>query len=302
MEDNSTSIPNQFWFIPTDILMITSSSLAALLAALSLSIILIDKTCRTVPMMLVANTCLIELLFATDMFALALFTLNNDLKQIRYQDALCVTRAILGYMTPLLQNFSFLIQAIYRYLAVVYPSRLFYQSAKFQGFMICLLWIFGLLYTVSVLVFGKIKYLDSDQICQQPLILCFVTIYNMLLIFVIPCSSTICVYFKLVLYARKMNRNSTAVNLLKRAKQELKMLRRIVILVFGVLCICLPKASVVFMGYFTPPPMYHFRIAFLFVHISLAFVMITIFKFTDQFQNFLMKTIRSRSTRVLPFS
>ena len=83
-------------------------------------------------MMLVANSCLAELVFGSDMLGMAIFTFQNDLKQIQYQDSLCIFRGYLGYIATILQNYSYLLQAVYRYIIVVYPTRLFWQSAKFQ--------------------------------------------------------------------------------------------------------------------------------------------------------------------------
>ncbi|CAF4783604.1 unnamed protein product, partial [Rotaria sp. Silwood2] len=83
-------------------------------------------------MMLVANSCLAEVIFGSDMLGMALFTFQNDIHQIQYQDSFCVFRGFLGYVVTILQNYSYLLQAIYRYITVVYPTRLFWQSVRFQ--------------------------------------------------------------------------------------------------------------------------------------------------------------------------
>jgi len=300
-ENISLSVSTEFWFIPTDILMVSCSSIAVLLSLFSLFIIIVDKACHTIPMMLTTNTCVAVFIFSSDMLALAIFTLHNDLKQIRYQDSLCVFRGILVYITVLQQNYSFLCQAIYRYIKVVHSNRLFYQSAKFQGIIIGISWTFGfVVYGIPLIVVGNIQYLVDDQICQQPMTLSFVMIYNVLLIFLIPSLMTISIYYKLIVYVKTMNKRSMAVNQVNRAKQELTMLRRIVILNAGFMCICIPKASMIFIGYFTSPPKYHYRVSYIFVHISLIFVMGAIFKFTDQFQNFIMKRIRPQQNLIAP--
>lgn len=300
-ENISLFISTEAWFVPTDILMIICSSIAVLLTLFSLYIIFIDKACHTVPMLLTTNTCIAALIFGSDMLALAAFTLHNDLKQIRYQDSLCVFRGIAIYITVLQLNYSFLCQAIYRYIKVVHSTHIFLQSAKFQCIIIGISWTFGfVVYGIPLFIFGNIQYLVDDQICQQPMTLSFVMIYNMLLIFMIPASLTISIYCKLVMFVKIMNKKSMAANQVNRAKQELTMLRRIVILNVGFMCICTPKASMIFMGYFTPPPKYHYRISYIFVHISLAFVMITVFKFTDQFVNYVMKQFRPPQNWVVP--
>jgi hypothetical protein len=47
------------------------------------------------------------------------------------------------------------------------------------------------------------------------------------------------------------------------------------------------------MSFFTSPPKYHFRIAYIFVDVSLAFVMITIFKFTGPLKTAVKKLLKN---------
>lgn len=298
--NNTTSLPMESWFIPIDIVMLTCSIIAVLLAIFSLFIIIIEKTCHTIPMMLTANTCILDLIFGIDMIASVLFALQNDIKQVYYQDSLCITRGTLGYLTIFLQNYSFLSQAIYRYIRVIYPNKIYYQTWKFQGLTLFLQYILGFIYIIPVVLIGDVNYHEYDQICQTPLTLSFIMIYNMFSIYAIPSSITIFIYYRLIRYVQAINRNSTANNLVNRARQELTMFRRIVILNLGVTCINLPYAIMVFLGYITTPPKYHFRISYVCVDVSLAFIMIAVFKFNDPLQDFLKKKFFIRSNRIMP--
>lgn len=184
----STATDIEPWFIPFDILMTISTAFSVILVVIYLFIIIFDKTCHTVPMMLVGNSCLAEILFRSDMLSMALFTLQNDLKQSQYYDSFCIFRGFLGYIVTVLQNYSYLLQATYRYITVVYPTRLFYQSRKFQLFLICLIWIWGIVCPLPYVHTNGIKYNIDNQICQLPLGLSFLTIYNALCVYVIPVS------------------------------------------------------------------------------------------------------------------
>jgi hypothetical protein len=93
---NSSTVKFKPWFIPFDILSMASFVLVIILSALFLLIIILDKTCHTVPMMLVANSCLVELISGFTLLSVTVFTLQNNLKQIYYQDSLCIFRS---YMT-----------------------------------------------------------------------------------------------------------------------------------------------------------------------------------------------------------
>ncbi len=87
-ENTSMMITTELWFFPLDIIMILCTVSGVVLAAFFLMIIIFDKTCHTIPMMLVANSCLAEVVFGIDMLAMAIFTFINDFKQIQYQDSL----------------------------------------------------------------------------------------------------------------------------------------------------------------------------------------------------------------------
>ncbi|CAF1494862.1 unnamed protein product [Adineta ricciae] len=251
-------------------------------------------------MLLFANTCLTELLYGSVVLAMNIFTFYNDLKQIQYEDSLCVFRGYVGYVVTALTNYSYLIQAIYRYVVVLYFDRIFLQSARFQLFLICLTWIFSFLCPLPIMLTGEIKYIFDNQICQMPLRFSFFQIYNPFFIYIIPISSIVLIYFLLVRYVRKMNQNVTRVNILFRAKQELKMVRRIVILIFGITMIGIPYVTFIFISFFTTPPKYHFRVVFIFLDTSLLFVMIALFQFTDPLKIFIMRKVKRNPTKTVP--
>jgi hypothetical protein len=293
-DTNATIINIQSWFIPLDIICVTSLILAIILAGLFLFIITIDKTCHTVPMMLVANSCLAELIFASNSLGMAVFTLENDLKKIEYQDSLCIFRGYMTYTVCSLQSYSYLLQAIYRYVVVVYPTRLTFQSARFQILLICLTWICGIIYPIPIVFTDQIKYFADSQICQLPLRLSFLTIFNVSYVYMIPMTGIIFIYFHTVRYVKRMSKRVTPINTLSRAQRELKMIYRIVILVSILLVLGLPYTIFVFMGLFNRAPTYDFRIAYTFIDVSLVFVMIALFQFTDPVKTSLMKKINWR--------
>jgi hypothetical protein len=299
-ENTSMMITTELWFFPLDILMILCTGCSIVLAVFFLMIIIFDKTCHTIPMMLVANSCLAEIIYGSDMLAMAVFTFRNDFKQIQYQDSLCVFRGYMAYVVTVLQYYSFLLQAIYRYIIVVYPTRLSWQSARFQVLLICLIWILGFVYTAPYILTGEIIYNMDSQICQLQLRLDFFAIYNALGVFIIPVSLTTFIYYKIVQYVKEMSKHITPVNTLTRAQRELKMIRQIVFLVFGLSTIGVPYVILYCISFFTPPPKYHYRIAYIFTDVSLAFVMGALFKFTEPFRVFIQKRIHWRTNVVLP--
>ncbi|CAF3713227.1 unnamed protein product [Adineta steineri] len=99
---------------------------------------------------------------------------------------------------------------------------------------------------------NAIKYFVDNQICQ------------------VPINGIVFIDLKLTRYVREMNKRVTLVNILLRAKKELKIVFRIVILISIFLILGIPYTIFVFMGYFTSPPTYHFRIAVTFIEMRVA--------------------------------
>jgi hypothetical protein len=67
----------------------------------------LDKTCRTVPMILAANSCLAELAYTSDLIGMDLFALQNDLKQTEFQDSVCIFLGYSSYIMIGIQTYSY---------------------------------------------------------------------------------------------------------------------------------------------------------------------------------------------------
>lgn len=288
------------WFIPIDISTNICIILSLILSTIFFIIIIHDKTCRTIPMLLVGNSCLIGIVFGIVIYSMSLFRLLNDIKHIEYKDFFCSFRGYIGYASCSTLNFSFFLQAMYRFLKIIYPTRLYFQSAKFQLFLICLTWIFGILYPLAFLFAGEILYNVPNQICQLPLHLSFSIIYMANFAYIIPVSLTMLIYLKLVLYVKKMGQRVAPVNKLNRARRELKMLQRTVILISILIIYCLPYATFIFLSFFITIPKYHFRISYVFIDSSYLFVMIALFQFTDPLKASIMKKLNRKPNMILP--
>jgi hypothetical protein len=96
-----------------------------------------------------------------------------------------------------------------------------------------------------------------------------------------------------------MSKRATPGNTLSRAQRELKMIVRIIRLISILLSAGLPYTIFIFMSFFNSAPKYSFRIAYVFIDISLALVMIVLFQNTDVVMIFVMKTINRRSNTIV---
>ncbi len=195
--NNSTPTTVESWFIPIDILAIVCLGLHITITIIYLCIIALDKTCHTVRMMLYANTCLTGLVCGGTFLALTMFTFCNDLKQIQYQDSTCVVRGYLIYASAALHVYSHVSSAIYQYMLIDHPTRLFWQSVRTQLSLIILGWILAFSFPLPLLFTSEITYNVDNQICEVPLRLSFPVFYLPLVVFNIPMSLIMFIYFKL---------------------------------------------------------------------------------------------------------
>ena len=292
--NNSALLTTESWFIPVDIVEMISIIFVIGSSALFLFLIIVDKTCHTIPMLLVANSCLVSFILGIDMINMNVFTLKNDLRQSAWKDSLCVVRGYIIYSLFALENYSYVLQSIYRYAIVVYPTHLFWQSSRTQILLIAASWIFSFVVPLPFFFTGEILYNIDNQICLIPLRLSFSTVFVPVGVYYIPVSMIFFVYYKLVRYVQDMNRRVTLTNSLARAKNELKMVRRTVILIIILFIVGFPYALFLFISYFTTPPKYHIRVARTFINMSLVVALIALFQFTEPLQKSAKKIFNSQ--------
>ncbi len=243
------------------ILTIILSVLVVILAVIFLVIVIFNKTSHTIPLMLTCNSCISEIIYGSNMLSLAVFTLENDRKRRVFQDALCTFRGYLGYAGTPLFLYSFSLQAIYRFIIVVYPTRISWQSVRCQSMLICFFWIFSIIVPLPWFLTGTMIYNIYNQVCYLPFQLSIPLIYNLLLGYMIPIDITALTYFKLVRYVRQMSSRATSsAQSIFQARRELAMVQRIVTIISVLVILGLPYTIFMFMSFITHPPKYHFCI------------------------------------------
>jgi hypothetical protein len=115
----------------------------------------------------------------------------------------------------------------------------------------------------------------------------------------IPVGAILLIYFRMVRYVKRMSKRVTTTNNLFRAQRELKMIRGIIRLVSILLSFGIPFTIFMFMSFFNREPKYSFRIAYIFIDVSLALVMIALFLNTDQVKRFVMKKINQSPNTIV---
>ncbi|CAF1573590.1 unnamed protein product [Adineta steineri] len=297
---NSSIIDIESWYIPIDIIITTFTTIAIGLTILYLFVILFDKACHTIPMLLVANSCLTAFLFGCIMLSSFIIMLNNDLKQIYYPNSYCIFQAYISYATCAAFNYSFVLQALYRYIFVIYPRILFWQKRRTQMLFVFKTWILGFACPLMFLFNNGIVYNYDNQVCQLPLRFSFSVIYISFTVYGIPVTLIIFIYFKLLRYVQETSKNVASINVLSRARRELKMIRKIVILVSILIGVGFVYTIFLIMSFFDRLPKYHFRIAYVFGSSSFLLVIMTLFQFTDPLKISLGKLLNIRPNIIIP--
>ncbi|CAF1361545.1 unnamed protein product [Adineta steineri] len=248
----------------------------------------------------VRNSCVAAVLHASNMCWTGVFRLQNDLQATQYQDRFCIFRGYLVYAFCAVVICSFLLQAFYRYILVVYPARSNWLSARNQCIFIVLTWIYALVFPLAFMFTGDIIYNADNDVCDIPIRLSFALIFLALCVYSIPLSLVMFIYLKLIRYVKQMHKRVTPANILFRVQRELKMTRRVVIMLTSLVPICIPYAIFFVLSFFTSLPIYHFRILFTFTSVSFLCTMVIVFKFTDALKLSVMKKLNLRSNTIVP--
>ncbi|CAF1018553.1 unnamed protein product [Adineta steineri] len=300
--NDSTLIETEVWFLPFDIISIISTSLSIILGLLYLFIVIKHKTYSPVQMLLVCNSSVAIILLSCILLNMAIFTLQHDLQKSSEKTiSFCIILAFLVYGTDGLQNYSYLLTAVYQYISVVYPTKIIWRTVKTQFSLIIIIWVICILYSLPLLLTGQITYNIDNQICQMPLRLSLPIVFVSAIIYMIPNSGILGVYIKLTRYVQQMSSRTVSNNTLFHARRELRLVQRTFVLTNTLIVLGLPFMIFVLMSFFTPPPKYHFRIAFLCADISVLVVIIIGYCFTPNIKTIIRK-ILSRSTPVEPMT
>ncbi|CAF0930094.1 unnamed protein product [Adineta ricciae] len=294
LNNTLTPVVIESWFIPLDIIPMFALILTIISDCIFLIVIIFDKACHTLQMMFIAYTCFAQLLTSINMTWVYIFRLENDLKQLQYYNSMCLFR---GYFTPAscaMMIHSFTLQTFHRYMTAVHPTHLFWQSIRTQLFLICISFVFCLLFPLIPLLAGYIVYNVYNQNCEILFSFNFGVIWISSCTYNVPVVIIIFLYFRLILYAKSINNVATAANVFSRAQRELKMVKQIVILVSMLLIFGVPYVTFIVTSFFTNIPLYHYRISHIFVVLPYPVLIATLFYFTEPLKDSLKKNFSRR--------
>jgi hypothetical protein len=128
------------WYIPIDILIILISLVTAIFALIFVVIIIFNRSLRNLATVLSSHTCLSIAFFSLTITLIAVHQYQCDMtssaESMVCDDSFCIIRNYLNTVGTTWALYSFLIQAIHRYLTVVYPSKLVLKTYRFYSLII----------------------------------------------------------------------------------------------------------------------------------------------------------------------
>ena len=148
--------------ILSSLFMLLCSVFGIICTLIFISVIIIDRQCRTMTALLVLNSIIAGFIVNTVYACQALYQLVSD-----EEDTLCVFRGFLLHVTCGLLYHTFCVQALYR-LVVTMPVQQQYLRSKSVVIMCSVLfqWVISLTFGLPILLNGQIKFQAGSRICQ----------------------------------------------------------------------------------------------------------------------------------------
>ncbi|CAF1361117.1 unnamed protein product [Adineta ricciae] len=237
--------------------------------------------------LLASNTFLSAAVYSSAHFAIAISTLRGDIavvNAVRYplHNPFCMSSAFVFYCGCGLLYYSYVMEAVQRFARIVlYDYRWLYRR-RIQLLLIVSQWIFCIVGTfVPLATTNQLRYDLHMNMCIIPIRSSGWTMYYAVFCYTIPLVLLATIYHRLIQYILTVRSRVSAClisgSAIITAQRQLSMIQRVIILVSILIISGLPYCAFIFIGFWTDPPEYQFRISFLCVDIALVSVVCTMF-------------------------
>ena len=268
--------------------MLISTSIALLVSFVYLIIITFTQGRDIlVSTLLESNTFFTALVYSAAHFSIAVSVFRGDLavkNGIReaLSNSFCIPSALVFYSGCALLYYSYVLQAVQRFSRIVLYDYRWLHRRRIQLLFIALQWSFCILGTlIPLLTTDQLKYDVHMNMCIIPIRSSGWTMYYAIFCYSIPLMLLAFFYQRLIEYILTARRRVSAClisgSVVVAAQRQLTLIRRVIALVSILTLSGLPYCAFIFMGFWTDPPVYQFRISFFCVDLALASVVCTMF-------------------------
>ncbi|UJR12848.1 hypothetical protein I4U23_017022 [Adineta vaga] len=220
-----------------------------------------------------------------DLFGRDILT-NHELTACQFQGFLIYERFGCCYL-------SFVLQAVFRLLKVLYPKRIFFQSFIFNLICVISQWILCFLFVLPSYLWRDLFYsfYELDYYCGIRYEKLFYLWYVILNIYVLPLVYMTIIYIRLIYFIRYKNLQLLQTQRGRRAQRDYIVTRRI-LFTMGILALAgLPNVGLVFMTHIKPNlsgDYYMYRIQWMVPSITMLTISIGLIFMTPQLKEIII--------------
>jgi hypothetical protein len=268
--------------------MVISTAIAMIISLIYLSVITLSQGRNlSTSSLLASNTFLAALTYSSAHFAIAISVLKSDIAVINgvrtnLYNPFCMTSAFVFYSGCALLYYSYVMEAVQRFVRVVLYDCRSLHKRRIQLLFIVLQWVLCILGTsIPLSLTNQLQYDIYNNMCIIPIRSSGWTMYYAIFCYSIPLVLISIFYQRLIQYILVARGRVSAClisgSVIVAAQRQLTLIKRVIILVSILLISGLPYSAFIITGFWTDPPIYQFRISFLCVDIALASVVCTMF-------------------------
>jgi uncharacterized membrane-anchored protein len=145
----------------SSLFMLLCSIFGIVCALIFISVLIINRQCRTMTIALVLNSIIAGLVVNIVYACQSMYQFFID-----ESDKLCVFRGFLVHSTRGLFYHTFCVQALYRVFATLFSRRRCLRSKRVFICIVLFQWLISLTFALPILLDGRIKYQPGSRICQ----------------------------------------------------------------------------------------------------------------------------------------
>jgi hypothetical protein len=241
-----------------------------------------SKTSFNVFLLLTDNTCLAIICSSFILTLIHLSNLGGDRNIYALKSIIFWGCHLRGYLLSVFLDsvyMSYVLQAGYRLLRVVFHKYKSLRAMSTFVYFILLQWIISFLLMIPLLFMGKnnsasIVYLPEDLYCQTPMTNIPALIYSLLVLYLLPLCCICMKYFCIIIYIRRYSRQSASTLKLRRQnKRDTIVIKRICIVTIILLISGIPSLLFVIIFFFTGNLHWAFyRVAWMTMSVSYSFI------------------------------
>ena len=163
---------------------------------------------------------------------------------VRFNDFWCRIKAYLIYCNAGMYFYTVLLQATYRCVRIVYPTRMKLQSFRLYAIVSMLHTMIAYAQVCPSLLLGSIEYLENDYVCQFAPTNVSGSLFICSVAFLFPFALTLCLYARTMYYVRKRGAAMISTNRQARVRRDLTIMTRLVVLLTILTTIAAPHGII----------------------------------------------------------